>query len=187
MKILTLYKVLFLALFTILTASLTGCMHHTVVSSHPVAHTYKSKVLISSNSAYYERYGYPTSYRNAYYEPYHPAKTVVVKQVKVLPVKTGYKTERHHPKPIKPSAHAKPRHADVKNAYRNNESRHTSMPIKRHEKPRLMTENKPVYKKTEPQQTAYANKEPTYRQKPNHRTDSKKERKTRESERNYQR
>lgn len=143
MKTFNTHKVVIFTLLAIAATGLTGCMHHTVVSSHPVSHSYHSKVLISSNSAYYERYGYPSSY----YEPHYQPKTIVVKKVKVVPVKTIYKDKHyknhHHHKPI----HSKPHRPESKTVYKKQDKHHKSiisqkrMPIKHYEKPKIMHEN----------------------------------------------
>lgn len=82
MKTLTFFKVGFIGLSIALVGGLSGCVQQTVVKSHHSAYPYNDRLLISSNIAYYERYGYPAGYVRPYSNSYYQPKTVVVHKVK---------------------------------------------------------------------------------------------------------
>lgn len=84
MKILTFFKIGFIGSSIALVGGLSGCVQETVVQSDYNAYPDNNRLLISSNIAYYEKYGYPAGYVKPYSRTYYQPQTVVVKKVKVV-------------------------------------------------------------------------------------------------------
>ncbi|GAB6071431.1 hypothetical protein JCM30760_25280 [Thiomicrorhabdus hydrogeniphila] len=139
MNISSMYKLGFLGLIIVFLGGLSGCVQQAVVSTHHRVAVVEP-ILITSNLAYYEKYGYPAGYHKPYYakpvRPYYSApapRPIVVKKVKVIHSKPVY-VKSHRPAPIKQIKKHSPKH-NVKKEYRPNHKSHNKQPVKNHSKP----------------------------------------------------
>ena len=136
MKTLSIYKLGFLGVAVVLLGGLTGCVQQAVVSTHHSV-GFDDRILITSNQAYYDRYGYPAGYVRSYtpppvraYSP--PPRAIVVKKVKVIHAKPVY-AKPHHPAPTR---HIK------KDSHKQNIKSHRES-VKHHNKPRSKPQKPP--------------------------------------------
>lgn len=142
------YKWIVLVLIAPVFLGLTGCMHHAVVSSHPVAH---SKILISSNSAYYYRYGYPPGYNHSHRQSHHKPKVVVVKHINPQPIKPFYRQPIHSAKIYNKPIHQPHKTHVIKKVIKVDQRNHRNfktrdLPKPHHNVPRVIERNKVVVK-----------------------------------------
>jgi len=174
MKILSIYKLGFLGIAIVLLTGLTGCVQQAVVSTHHRV-AFDNRMLISSNIAYYERYGYPEGYSSRYAKPYysvHQPRTIVVKKVRVVHDEPHYRHKpRHHDdyrQHKSRSSYVKPHRAIVNIRVRDNrldKHHHDGMrerklnhnaqaydrvPVKRYNKPRPVSYERPAKQRAKP-------------------------------------
>jgi len=129
MKSLSIYKLGFLSFAVVLLGGLTGCVQQAAVSTHHSV-GFDDRILISSNLAYYERYGYPAGYVRSYAPAYRPPppRPVVVKKINVIKAKPHYRDDRRYKsRPVHNKPHNSGRNSRFNDSKRNHDANHRNV------------------------------------------------------------